>query len=142
MLWGDKTVSWFDVWSFEHFISGMSIGGLVLALLHRSNITHGQRPLFFSYVLCLSYLWEALEHYLEAGYATPAVTYWFQGVEFWGNRMITDPLIVLLGACITRKLPIVSWPARVVSIAWLGVHVFIFPHCMYLQHKLSEMISS
>jgi hypothetical protein len=32
ILWGDKTVAWFDPWSVEHFLTGVAIGGLALTV--------------------------------------------------------------------------------------------------------------
>ncbi len=34
-LFGDKRVAWTDVWTIEHFASGLSIGGFLLALRRR-----------------------------------------------------------------------------------------------------------
>ena len=86
-------------------------------------------------VLFLAYLWETLEHYLEEGLAGAAVEYWFQGVEFWPNRFVSDPLMLVLGYWIAVRRPhLVVW-ARVASVAWLVVHIFVFPHSMYL-HEL------
>ena len=60
------------------------------------------------------------------------VAYWFQGVEFWPNRILSDPLITVVGYYIARANPALVTPARIVSLIWLLVHVFIFPHSMYL----------
>jgi len=88
------------------------------------------------FILFVSYFWETIEFYLEAGYTNiDAVTYWFQGVEFWGNRLFTDPAMLLLGYLVvvhynSKKI---IWFARFLSFTWLFIHIFIFPHCMYLQ---------
>jgi hypothetical protein len=60
------------------------------------------------------------------------VEYWCQGVEFFGNRFITDPLLVLLGYFIAKSHPNFVFMARILSVLWLLVHIFIFPHSMYL----------
>jgi len=83
-------------------------------------------------VLFLAYLWETIEHYLEVGTAGAWLEYWFQGVEFWPNRIIADPLMLVLGYMIAKKYPQLVIPARIFSIAWLLTHLFIFPHSMYL----------
>ena len=31
MIWGIKTIAIFDVWTFEHFLSGLSIGALAVS---------------------------------------------------------------------------------------------------------------
>jgi hypothetical protein len=84
--------------------------------------------------LFLAFLWEAVEHYLEAGLLGGRVEYWFQGVEFWANRIIADPLVLVLGYLFAKKYPITVWPARVLSLVWLFVHIFVFSHSMYLQY--------
>lgn len=140
ILWGLKTVAIFDVWTIEHVLSGISIGDKVIRhnrrkfnLLHIFERHHNVIIHFeVMGVLCLAFGWEMLEHYLEVGLAGTAVAYWFQGVEFWANRLISDPLMLVVGYFIARRFPILIWPARALSLAWLLVHVFAFPHSMYL----------
>lgn len=136
-LWGLKTVALFDLWSIEHFLTGISIGALI-HFFHQGKFSEkDQKYISMIFVLFCAYLWEAVEFYLEWG-ATgmDAVTYWFQGVEYWGNRLITDPIMVLLGHFVAVRYKKTIWPARVLSFSWLFVHVFVFPHCMYLQTLL------
>ena len=83
-------------------------------------------------VLLIAYIWETAEHYLETGLAGETVEYWFQGVEFWANRFISDPLITVFGYFISKYYPITVNPARIISLLWLLIHIFIFPHSMYL----------
>lgn len=73
MLWGEKTHALFDVWSIEHFLSGISIGYLVMT----QNFKTFQKKIGFDatqiqtryfdvmWVLFLAYFWETIEHYLE-----------------------------------------------------------------------------
>ena len=143
MIWGLKTVSIFDVWTIEHFLSGISIG----ALEDRSNMkifknkidldSRDIKTRYFDliFVLLAAYAWETVEHYLENGLMGDVVAYWFQGVEFWANRIISDPLITVVGYYIAIVMPKLVTPARIVSLMWLMVHVFLFPHSMYL-HKI------
>lgn len=151
-LWGVKTVAIFDVWSFEHILSGLSVGDTVKrhTRKHLNNIFkdlgakkdskhhHKHKSIIrldLIGVLFLAYIWEAIEHYLESGVAGNTVAYWFQGVEFWPNRLISDPLMLVLGYYIAKKYPVLVWPARGLSLIWLLVHIFVFPHSMYL-HQL------
>jgi hypothetical protein len=161
VIWGLKTQALFDVWSIEHILSGVSIGSAVQhknlkeikkflsnigAVIRRGEYQKLKKffksgklhSLHFDImgVLFLAYAWETLEHYLETGLAGGVVEYWFQGVEMWGNRLITDPLLMILGYYIAKKHP--NWvnKARVLSLIWLFVHVFIFPHSMYLHEIL------
>lgn len=141
ILWGYKTQALFDVWSIEHILSGVSVGHIVRKhhrklfdrLLGRDHKVESWHLNLIG-VLCLGFAWECIEHYLETGLAGGAVEYWFQGVEMWGNRIVTDPLMLVLGYIIAKRYPIAIWPARVASVAWLFTHVFLFPHSMYLQH--------
>jgi len=142
-LWGLKTVAIFDVWTIVHIFSGMSTGHIV----KRSNGKHFDKH--YPYlnllkstnfridlfgIMFLAYLWETLEHYLEGGLAGSAVEYWFQGVEFWPNRLITDPLMMLFGYLIALKYPAAVIPARILAVTWLLIHIFVFPHSMYLHN--------
>ena len=146
MIWGLKTAAIFDVWTFEHLLSGLSIGALAI----RSNMKIFKNKLnldgrdintrYFDliFVLLVAYAWETVEHYLESGLTGAVVAHWFQGVEFWANRIISDPLITVVGYYIAIKNPTLVTPARIVSLIWLFVHVFIFPHSMYL-HELFQL---
>ena len=146
-LWGLKTVSVLDVWTYEHILTGLSIGFSVKKS-NRKHITkyyqHSSKihivtkyRLDLLFVLFIAYLWEALEYYLEQGLAGQTVEYWFQGVEFWPNRLITDPLMLVIGYIFIKEYPQLVWPARFLSLTWLVVHIFVFPHSMYLHTLLN-----
>lgn len=129
-LWGEKTVATFDVWSIEHLVTGFCIGAVLY--LREPSPRH-----YYLYALMIAFMWETLEHYLEIGLFGARVEYWFQGVEHWSNRLLADPALVLLGAYLYRRASYLKWTARIFSVLWLGVHIFIFPHSMYL-HTLLE----
>jgi len=140
ILWGWKTDAIFDVWSIEHLLSGLSIGALVAKQnfkIFQDQLGSSTQLISTKYfdlvgVLLLAFAWETLEHYLETGLAGEAVKYWFQGVEFWANRLIADPLMLVAGYYLVKRHPILVWPARVFSMIWLIVHIFIFDHSMQL----------
>ena len=142
MIWGLKTVAFFDIWSFEHLLSGISIGAfatytnnkVIFISLKTTSRNYNSSYFDLIFVLFIAFLWETIEHYLETGLMGESVMYWFQGIEFWANRMISDPLITVLGYFISKKYIFLISPARILSLIWLLVHVFIFPHSMYL-HK-------
>ena len=138
MIWGLKTVAFFDIWTLEHLLSGISIGSFSM-YLNRNKIknefkidTHKGYYFDIILVLLIAYIWETAEHYLETGLAGESVEYWFQGVEFWANRFISDPLITVFGYFISKFYPNTVTPARIISLLWLLIHIFIFPHSMYL----------
>jgi len=136
-LWGLKTVAMFDVWSFEHILSGVSVGSLIkndnIRRLQGVSLPDRLRlRIDLIAVLFVAYLWETVEHYLETGLAGEKVEFWFQGVEAWTNRIISDPLLLVVGYFIAARYPSLVIPARILSVVWLVVHIFIFPHSMYL----------
>jgi len=148
IFWGYKTQAIFDVWSIEHFLTGVSVGTIVLLNNHKSlgqifeavkDKFHPKKLHLLKYkydlifLLFIAYVWETLEHYLETGLGGGTVAYWFQGVEFWPNRLLADPLMLILGYLFAKRFPKTVWPARVLSLLWLIFHVFVFPNSMYLQ---------
>lgn len=144
LLIGLKTQALFDIWSVEHVLSGISAGHAVRKTNHRMfkkklNLdAHSVQTRYFDviWVLLVAYMWETIEHYMETGMLWSWVEYWFQGIEFWGNRIIADPLMLVVGYLIAKKHPKLVIPARVLSVIWLFSHVFLFPHSMYLQETL------
>ena len=140
MIWGLKTVSIFDVWTIEHFLSGISIGALAVHCnmkifkykLDLDSLDIKTKYFDIIFVLLAAYSWETVEHYLESGLMGDVVAHWFQGVEFWANRILSDPLITVAGYYVSKGCPILVTPARIVSLIWLLVHVFLFPHSMYI----------
>ena len=143
-LWGLKTTSIFDVWSIDHIMSGISIGSSVRKHNHRRirRIAPHQNPADHSFhfdlvgVLFLAYLWETIEHYLETGLLGLGVEYWFQGVEFWANRIVADPALLVVGYLIAKRYPNMVIPARIFTAVWIFIHVFVFKNSMYLQRFL------
>ncbi|MHC4780435.1 MAG: hypothetical protein ACYTFG_17835 [Planctomycetota bacterium] len=151
-IWGLKTVAFLDAWTFEHFLCGISLGSLVCT--HHRKVFQNLYPpagadaLFaekadnirtrcnLMLVLLVAFSWETLEHYLETGLAGQVVAHWLQGVEFWGNRLVADPLMLVLGCLTAARFPALVWPARVLTLAWLVLHIFFFPHSMHLHALL------
>ncbi len=137
MLWGIKTEAAFDVWSIEHVIMGISVAWLASLFLEKivgkEEISASLKTkMSFLITLLIAYMWEVFEHYLEVGLLGTTVEYWLQGVEHWSNRLVFDNLMVLSGWYIYQKKNKMLWFARIFSFIWLFVHIFIFPHSMYL----------
>ncbi|MDD9912939.1 MAG: hypothetical protein OXR68_05245 [Alphaproteobacteria bacterium] len=145
VLWGHKTIAFLDFWTLEHILSGVSVGMLSI-YFSRYLLEHLQSPLHIqngdfkksvvtlhiTILLMLAFSWEMLEHYLETGLAGEGVEYWFQGVEHWSNRILSDNIAILFGYFLGMRYPLIVWPARIMSITWLYLHIFVFPHSMYL----------
>lgn len=138
-LFGHKSVALFDVWTIEHFFSGANL--CVLFILLRSRFNLGDDPktklmLEFFFVLTIELFWEVTEHYLEAGAIIPSVEYWFQGIECYANRAISDPIITMAGFFFIRKFMQFRTFSSIFSAIWLFFHIVIFPHSMYLQDQM------
>lgn len=69
VFWGLKTVAFFDWWSIEHILSGVSAGSMVDNHHKKKNISCEKLKQHFDIyaVLLLAYMWEVIEHYLETG---------------------------------------------------------------------------
>ncbi|RAP37735.1 hypothetical protein DID80_03740 [Candidatus Marinamargulisbacteria bacterium SCGC AAA071-K20] len=140
LIWGLKTTSLMDVWSIDHVLSGMSVGYIAYtfnrSLQHKYSLKVENETFFtiidIVLVLLLAFMWETFEHYLEIGLMGSTVEYWFQGVEYWANRFIFDPLMLVVGYFYIRSHGSQINVFRVLSVLWLVVHIFIFPHSMYL----------
>lgn len=143
IIFGDKTVALFDLWSLEHFFTGCNTALLATYFVKKYWPNQDKKITFTLQVLLLLSLelfWESLEYYLEDGISYDAVTYWFQGVEYIGNRLITDPIITVSGLFFIRKFPHVRWFSTIFSIAWLYIHIFVFDNCMALQNMLLDYL--
>ena len=142
-IWGDKTLAFFDVWSIEHIVSGITLGSLMFFIHDKLKLRDNKEYKLFYYlsIAFVAYLWETIEHYLETGLINDQVTFWFRGVEFWGNRIITDPILAILGAFLYWKYNALGRYAQCFSAICLFFHIFIFPHSMYLQDKLAKLLA-
>ncbi|MDR0709382.1 MAG: hypothetical protein LBF77_04880 [Spirochaetaceae bacterium] len=141
LIWGFKTEAAFDVWSLEHLANGIAMAAFARMVagkfLKLNSGNDAVRKLVeFIIVLLIALFWENVEHYIEAGLLPGVtgerITYWFQGVEHWTNRLIADNIMVLLGWFIYTKQNRIFWATRIFSTMWMIVHIFIFPHSMYL----------
>ena len=139
MFFGYKTVSWFDVWSIQHLLFAITLTSYTTF-----NICNGSWPrrislpkrfqiLTSSFVL--AYLWETIEYGLETGLGSETILFWFQGHEYWVNRFIIDPIILVSGGYFLffafRSIIVVRY-SRLFTYVWLTFHTLVFPHCMYL----------
>ena len=98
MLFGDKTEAFFDIWSIEHFMTG-----IILAFI--LNKIFPNKKSNFILLLAVSFLWELLEYHLERGELGSKVQNWLSGTEYWGNRLIGDNFVVMMGYFCYNKYP-------------------------------------
>ncbi len=138
---GHKGAALLDLWSVSHFLFGVALGGVPLLLAQAltgvatpagaPRPTRSHSALSLSLItLLLAFAWEALEYTLEAGSGGEALRDWLQGHEHWLNRLISDPLLVLLGFRLALWRPDMVWPARAMLLIWAFVFVFVFEHSM------------
>ena len=145
VIFGYKTVAMFDIWSLEHFINGICTAAVINLLTKKASgkleiNSQSQKIIGFILVFTCALFWECIEHYVEAGVIGgeigARVTHWFQGVEHWSNRLIGDTLTVMLGWIVYTLCKKLAVPAKIFSVIWLLVHIFIFPDSMYLHRVL------
>ena len=127
MLFGDKTNAIFDIWSFEHFLNG-----IVLAFILKKIFKKNSK---IEIVLLISFIWECLEHYLEEGLLGSSVKNWFAGEEYWGNRLIGDGFLVMMGYIVYNKYNKTAYVATILTIIFFITHLF-FPSSMDIQKYL------
>ncbi len=144
IIFGDKTLALFDLWSLEHFFTGCNTA-VALAFFSKKFLSKydqkSQETMQVMMMLLLELLWEVIEHYLEAGISHEAITNWFQGVEYFWNRAFFDPIVTVLGLFFIRRFPRMKIFAAVFSIVWLYVNIFIYSDCMGLNRDLINLIS-
>ncbi|MDR0323016.1 MAG: hypothetical protein LBI12_01050 [Treponema sp.] len=149
LIWGHKTAAMFDVWSFEHFANGICMAAVAAMIIRKISKKieiqpTSQKIIGFTLVLAASLFWECAEHYIEAGIFTgmlgERITHWFQGVEHWSNRLIGDTLTVMLGWYVYNKKKNLAVPAKIFSVLWMLIHIFVFPDSMYLQRLLLRIL--
>lgn len=128
-----------EVWAPNHVFTGLALGFLI-AGRPVQVLKFLPNKYFYRYhiykILCYTFIWETIEHYLEEGMLGEAIQDWLLGVEYWGNRLITDPIIVAIGYVLIQFYPKTIIPARFLGFSWLFVHIIVFPHSLYLQHYL------
>lgn len=94
-------------------------------------------------VFMVSCLWELTEFYMETGYVNAWLTHWLQGVEHPLNRLVADPLMMILGAMVASRCMtpwLVPVAARLFSLAWLYLHLFMLEDSMKLQEALDGFV--
>jgi len=116
-VWGYKDEAIFDIWTVEHVASGMGVA--YFAILQRKWFHH---PIALLILICV--FWELTEHYLETQ-SFEALMFWFAGTEHWMNRILSDQLAVLLGFTIIKAFPQLISHARVFSICFVGLHIWL-----------------
>ena len=131
-IFGERSNAVFDLWSLQHFCSGIFIG-ILLSKSPRTRSMSVRTLLLITLLLALC--WESIELAMEIGYFGSDIAVWKGGIEHWGNRFLGDPLMVALGSLISRRFSH-AWKIALVPMAlWLFFN-FTAPHSMFIQRFL------
>lgn len=99
-LFGERSNAVFDLWSLQHFCSGILLGSLI------TYVASGRRLSWQNFLLAtllIALAWEAIELAMEAGVFGAVIATWKGSFEHWGNRLIGDPLMVATGSLVARR---------------------------------------
>lgn len=88
---------------------------------------HGRNILL---LLCFSFMWEMIEHYLETS-SIEVIRTAFQWVEFWWNRIITDHLCILIGYFLMTQKLTRLW-AFLFAGVWVASFVVFYPDIFHI----------
>ena len=131
-IFGIKTISLIDYWTIIHILSGIIIGFLLLKLQKEENANNKIIISNIIAILSLAFAWEIIEYLGEIGVFGNIIKTWLYGIEYLPNRLIIDPLSILLGFFIVLKKPKVFTPATVLCSIWVIIHIFLFKSAVYL----------
>ncbi|MCX6785099.1 MAG: hypothetical protein NTV81_04200 [Candidatus Komeilibacteria bacterium] len=135
-FFGHKSEAMFDLWSVQHFLSGI----IVVWLIFQKGPWTGFIDKFgWLLAVCfIAYLWEFIEIFMEAGYFGKTIAIWKDGFEHWSNRFISDPLTAVLGGIVYIEFTWIIWPALVLNILWFILNVRR-KHSMEIQEKFIQL---
>lgn len=132
-FFGHKSSAMFDLWSIQHFLSGIIVSWLIFRLVAWTSFSNQFGWLFI--ICCVAYIWEFFEVFMEAGYFGQKIAVWKDGFEHWSNRFISDPLTAVLGAMVFISFSWIIWPALVFNFTWFILNIRR-PHSMEIQNKI------
>lgn len=131
MFFGDKTVATFDLWSCQHLLSGIIFGALLRGRTSRPTL----------FLLIAAYGWEALEWSMESGWMGTTVAHWKAGHEHWSNRLLSDPLVAIIGMKLSLRFRWLIWVAVPGTIIWCLANL-LAPDCMAVQQRILEFFTT
>ncbi|NQT50213.1 UbiA family prenyltransferase [Candidatus Kuenenbacteria bacterium] len=131
----DREAVMLDMWSIEHFLWGV----VVLASLKRFFPKLSVMKLL-SITLAIAYGWELVEYLLELGVFGEGVSAWKVGHEHWSNRLIGDPLLVLLGGYVQVRWQS-AWKWAVLPWMVWGIANYLAPDSMFITRIILDALS-
>jgi hypothetical protein len=115
-----NATTWFDLWSVQHFAVAAAVAqtyfsptnGIVRYVYHEKDLagrTIQERVLIGLIVLLiLNFLLNEILIHLNAPHVPP----------FWGNSLITDPLLIIAGYLLSLRTPLLTIPAIILALFW------------------------
>lgn len=131
---GDRRLSFFDLWTIQHILSGVIVGYVIL------NVKNLNLSRYVTLVLLTAVSWEIMELCMEYGLFGQPISNWKVGYEFIFNRLLIDPLSVLIGAVIFWHFKQTFYFALAPLIIWLAVNI-ASPNSMYIEYVLLDHLT-
>ena len=120
ILFGYRSEAVFDLWSIQHFVSGVFVGSV---LIHLKLFSPKQLLKFVSIVFLVALLWELFELFGEIGLFGQAVSDWKLGYEHWANRFVGDILLAVVGSLIAYNYNACWKIVLLPAVVWLVLNV-------------------
>ncbi|MFA5130630.1 MAG: hypothetical protein WC477_07025 [Patescibacteria group bacterium] len=129
-LMGDRSVAVFDLWSLQHFCAGILLASIAIRIASL-GLWREKLGMILLFEIC----WEALELSMESGYFGQTIAQWKGGFEHWSNRLIGDPLMVIIGALVAKKFSSAWKIIFIPATLWLLLNIS-YSSSMHVQHAL------
>lgn len=133
-IFGDREVAMLDLWSIEHFFFGVVLAAVFKLVFPKLSV-----KTILAIVLAIAVGWEVMEYAMELGMFGNYISDWKKGHEHWSNRMIADPLLVLLGGYLQMQRP-KTWKWVIVPFVAWGLLNYLSPDSMYVQRVILEAL--
>lgn len=148
MIWKEINSAFLDIWSIEHIVSGILLWiilSFVIDFIFDKYLVGWEKKILKKYpwfhkktkrlleifwILFVVYFWETLEHYCEVWLLWEYVRniVW---VEYWINRIVSDPLLALFWFFIYTKFHRVNYFITFFLVIWFIAHIIILFYNIY-----------
>jgi len=127
---GDKKNALFDLWSINHFLSGVVFSTALYKYLEARN--YNTFKYYVVFLACAASGWEILELTIEHLSQGATLFIWLNGNEHWANRLIGDYVMFVLGGLLGFKMKS-AWKFSIILLLLLLAANALLPSSMYLQ---------
>jgi len=135
LKYGNRENAMLDMWSVEHLLWGVVAMASLKLVMPKASVAK-----LLALTLCVAYAWEAIEYSMELGVLGSGISQWKRGFENWSNRLIGDPLLVLLGGYVQVKWS-KAWKWVVIPWAVWGIVNYLSPDSMFIQEAILKMLN-